>query len=114
MSEFEVMNEDVSEEDVLCEVIVEQAKDILILKRLARDLLKTVRMAGDHSGVLIAFIGRAIKKYPELEMADEYKVIPKELREIVGIAGITADVLAVNKAARKKDEKGGGGTENIQ
>jgi len=102
------------EEDVLREVIVEQAKDIMILKKLARDLLKTVRMAGDHSGVLIAFIGRAIKKYPELEMADEYKVIPKELREIVGIAGITADVLAVNKAARKKDEKGGGGTENIQ
>ena len=103
-----------SEEDILRDVVVEQAKDIMVLKRLAKDLLKTVRMAGDHSGVLIAFIGKALKLHPDMETLDEYKVIPKELREIVGIAGITAEVLAVNKAARKKDEKGGGGTENIQ
>lgn len=103
-----------AEEEALRDIIVEQARDITVLKKMARDLLKTLRMAGDHSGVLIAFIGKAINKHPDLEMTDEYKVIPAELKEVVGLAGISADLLALNKAARKKDEKGGGGSENIQ
>lgn len=105
---------DPTENEILKDVVVEQARDIMVLKRLARDFIKTLRMAGDHSGVLVAFAGKAIRKYQDLEMTDEYRAIPSELKEVIGIAEVGAEFLAINKAARKKDEKGGGGSENIQ
>ena len=102
------------EEEILTDVIVEQAKDIMILKKLVRDMIKTLKMAGNHSGVLIAFIGKAIKLNPELQTTDEFRSIPKELKEIVDMAEMSADILAINKTSRIKSEKSGGGSDNIQ